>query len=89
MWRIAQEAVANAERHSGASRVSILWRCTGEHAVLEVSDNGKGFPIGKAGRLDSYGIMGMRERASSIGASLDIMSTEGRGTTVRCQLAGA
>jgi signal transduction histidine kinase len=88
MWRIAQEAVANAERHAQATRVTITWRCNEQEAVLEVSDNGRGFPIGKAGRIDSYGILGMRERASSIGATLDLLSAEGRGTTVRCQLRG-
>ena len=45
-----------------------------------------GFPIGTAGRLDSYGILGMRERASSIGATLDITSEPGKGTRVRCTL---
>lgn len=87
MWRIAQEAVTNVERHARATQVVITWRCNGERAVLEVADNGRGFPIGKAGRLDSYGIIGMRERASSIGATLDVISAEGEGTTVRCQLA--
>ena len=55
-------------------------------AALEITDNGRGFPIGRAGRLDSYGLMGMRERASSIGASLQIASQEGTGTRVRCTL---
>jgi signal transduction histidine kinase len=87
MWRIAQEAVTNVERHARATQVAITWRCDGERAILEVTDNGRGFPIGKAGRLDSYGIIGMRERASSIGATLDVISAEGQGTTVRCQLA--
>ncbi len=40
--------------------------------MLEVADDGDGFPIGQAGRLDSYGIIGMRERAASIGATLDV-----------------
>jgi signal transduction histidine kinase len=87
MWRIAQEALTNVERHSGASRVRILWRCNGESAALEVTDDGQGFPIGRAGRLDSYGILGMRERASSIGATLDLTSEPGKGTRVRCSLA--
>lgn len=86
MWRIAQEALTNVERHSGASHVRVLWRCNGESAALEVTDNGKGFPIGRAGRLDSYGILGMKERASSIGASLDIISQPEKGTRVRCSL---
>ncbi len=86
MWRIAQEAVTNIERHSGATRVRILWRCNGESAALDITDNGTGFPIGRAGRLDSYGILGMRERASSIGAALELTSEPGKGTRVRATL---
>jgi signal transduction histidine kinase len=89
VWRIAQEALVNVERHAGARRAEIRWHCSGQSAVLEIVDDGKGFPIGKAGRIDSYGIMGMRERASSIGASFDIMSEPGRGTLVRCVVAAA
>ena len=86
MWRIAQEALVNVERHAEARGVAVRWRCDGEAAALEIADDGKGFPVGKAGRLDSYGIMGMRERASSIGATLEVHSEEGRGTVVRCFL---
>ncbi|MEZ5244077.1 MAG: GAF domain-containing sensor histidine kinase [Acidimicrobiales bacterium] len=86
MWRIAQEALVNVERHAEARGVAVRWRCDGEAAALEIADDGKGFPVGKAGRLDSYGIMGMRERASSIGARLELHSEEGRGTVVRCFL---
>jgi len=86
LWRIAQEALVNVQRHSDAKGAAVRWRCDGEAAALEIADDGKGFPAGKAGRLDSYGIMGMRERASSIGATLEIHSEEGKGTVVRCFL---
>ncbi len=86
MWRIAQEALTNVERHADATQARVLWRCNGEAAALEITDNGHGFPIDRAGRLDSYGLMGMRERASSIGASLEITSQKGKGTRVRCTL---
>jgi signal transduction histidine kinase len=86
MWRIAQEALTNVERHARATDVMVIWRYDGDTATLEVTDNGRGFPTGRAGRLDSYGIMGMRERASSIGATLEITSQEGAGTRVRATL---
>ena len=86
MWRIAQEAVTNVERHARATQCTIRWRCDGESALLEVIDDGRGFPIGRAGRLDSYGILGMKERASSIGATIEITSKENVGTRVRCSL---
>ena len=87
LFRIAQEALANIEKHAEASRVTITWRCDGRTGVLEVTDDGAGFPIGRAGRLDSYGIIGMRERASSIGAVLSVDSEPGVGTRVRVVLA--
>ena len=86
MWRIAQEALVNVERHAEASGAAVRWRCDGNAAALEVADDGKGFPKGKAGRIDSYGVMGMRERATSIGATLELHSEEGRGTVIRCFL---
>jgi len=89
MWRIAQEALVNAERHSEATEVHLRWRCDSTQALLEISDNGKGLPEptnGSIGRPDSYGLTGMRERADSIGAALKFISTPGEGTKVRCQL---
>ncbi len=86
LFRIAQEALANIEKHAGAHHVTVTWQCDGANAELEVADDGKGFPTGRAGRLDSYGIVGMRERAASIGATLEVESTPGAGTRVRCLL---
>jgi signal transduction histidine kinase len=86
MWRVAQEALANVERHSRATAVRVVWRCDGERALIDVTDNGVGFDQSRAGRIDSYGVLGMRERASSIGATLEIVSAPGRGTRVRCIL---
>jgi hypothetical protein len=74
------------ERHSQATAVRIVWRCDGERALIDVTDNGVGFDHARAGRVDSYGVLGMRERASSIGARLEIVSAPGRGTRVRCSL---
>jgi signal transduction histidine kinase len=86
IFRIAQEALANVERHSGAERCLVRWWCEESGGMLEVRDDGRGFASGRDGRLDSYGILGMRERAASIGATLDVDSIEGVGTTIRCHL---
>ncbi len=86
LWRIAQEAIVNAERHSSGSRIDVFWYSDGAEAVAEVRDNGAGMPIGQAGRLDSYGMLGMRERAASIGANLSVESVPRRGVTVRVTL---
>lgn len=86
LWRIAQEAVTNVERHAKASQVTVTWACDGHHGTLVVVDDGIGFTDDRAGRLDSYGIVGMRERAASIGATLEISARPGGGTTVRCEV---
>ncbi|MGI8756975.1 MAG: histidine kinase [Acidimicrobiales bacterium] len=89
LWRIAQEAVTNVERHAQASRLVVTWHSDGHRALLLVVDDGVGFPNDRVGRLDSYGIVGMRERAASIGATLDVRANTGpgaTGTTVRCEI---
>lgn len=86
LWRIAQEAVTNALRHAGATTIRVTWRCRAEDAVLEVIDDGSGIEAGATARADSYGIVGMRERAAAIGARLDISASPRGGTVVRCEV---
>ncbi|MEJ7765684.1 MAG: sensor histidine kinase, partial [Acidimicrobiales bacterium] len=86
LLRIAQEALTNVERHADASCVIVSLRIRPEEAFLEVADDGQGFVRGEGGRLDSYGLVGMRERADAIGAALEIVSAPGQGTTIRCRV---
>ncbi len=86
IWRIAQEAVTNAERHSGARSLVLAWTTGEQEAELRVTDDGKGMPPSSARRQDSYGILGMQERADAIGGSLTIVSTPDQGTEVRLWL---
>ncbi|HYA67960.1 MAG TPA: histidine kinase, partial [Acidimicrobiales bacterium] len=84
--RVAREAVVNAERHARASKVSVLWRCGEDGALLEVTDDGVGIaPVPP--RASSYGLVGMRERADSVRAKLEISSRRGEGTVVRMRKA--
>jgi two-component system sensor histidine kinase UhpB len=80
-YRVAQEALSNAGRHSGAGRIEVSLRREAEGAELEVADDGRGFAFEEAER--GLGIAGMRERALLIGADLTIESRPGQGTTVR------
>ena len=83
----ASQALADATGpETAADRIGVWWGERDGRVWIEVADDGQGFPDGQAGRLDSYGLMGMRERAVSIGATLEIHSEEGRGTVVRCFL---
>ncbi|NNC81302.1 MAG: GAF domain-containing sensor histidine kinase [Acidimicrobiales bacterium] len=84
LWRIAQEAMVNVERHAEATTLNVKWISDGTTGVLEISDDGRGFTLGESGRIDSYGLVGMRERAASIGASMEVESAPETGTTIRC-----
>jgi signal transduction histidine kinase len=84
--RIAQEAINNAERHSGAHHIDVRWHCEVVGAELEVVDDGKGLSATAPLRRDAFGILGMRERADAIGARFGIVSPPGKGTMVRLQL---
>ncbi len=85
LWQIAREAITNTERHAQASQLSVGWRCTSRGAELTIADDGRGFKKG-TGRPDSYGLLGMRERAASVNAVLDIESEPGKGTRIRVAL---
>jgi signal transduction histidine kinase len=85
--RITQEAVTNALRHAGASRVRVsLGPSDGDgppSVVLRVVDDGTGFdPEARALRSRRLGLTSMHERAASLGGALTITSSPGRGTTV-------
>jgi two-component system sensor histidine kinase UhpB len=87
VYRVAQEALSNAARHSSAARVEVRLRRGGDGGVeLEVTDDGRGFAFDEAER--GLGIGGMRERALLIGGELTIESRPGHGTTVRLSVPG-
>ncbi len=87
VYRVAQEALSNAARHSGAQRVEVrLHRLGGGGVELEVADDGRGFAFDES--EGGLGIAGMRERALLIGGELTIESRPGRGTTVRLAVPG-
>ena len=83
MLRVAQEAVTNVRRHSGASTLWVEVVVTPPNALLRISDDGSGM---QAARPDSMGIKGMRERARRIGARLAIHERDGGGTVVELAL---
>jgi signal transduction histidine kinase len=85
LFRIAQEAVNNAVKHSGATEIGVRLTNNGGVLHLEISDNGQGLP--KARQLNQgIGLQIMKHRASIIGADLEIKSQAGTGVTVTCKL---
>jgi signal transduction histidine kinase len=81
LYRIAQEAIGNALRHSGSRRVRVCLHRRRGSVVLEVSDCGTGFD--PRARPAGLGLASMRERAASVGGRLTIAATPGAGTRVR------
>ncbi len=84
--RMAREALRNVERHASASRVTMRLETPDETSLeLRIEDNGVGFDPQEV-PAGHYGIVGLREQADLIGATLDIQSTPGKGTTLRVVL---
>jgi signal transduction histidine kinase len=83
LYRITQEALINVAKHARAENVAVLLDGRSGRVSLIVEDDGLGFdtkqPIGRRSR---FGLVGMRERVSLLGGTLDVESHPGRGTTV-------
>jgi signal transduction histidine kinase len=80
-FRVAQEALHNALRHSGASEISVSLARTRRRVILAISDDGTGFdPTLASGGL---GLASMRERAAAVGGVLRVSSAPGAGTQIR------
>jgi signal transduction histidine kinase len=86
LLRIAQEAVANAVKHGGASRIEIELAFNPENVRLTISDDGQGFSPDTAARTGHFGLPDMRERAQSMGSQLLIDSGSGRGARLSVEV---
>ena len=81
--RIAGEALANVTRHAHAAEVNVTLAYSSDRLQLIVADKGQGFdPDAVASTDDHFGLQGMRERTTSIGATLSVVSSPGAGTTI-------
>lgn len=85
LYRIAQEAVTNAVKHGGASRVRIELKSPPGQLVLAVTDNGRGFPDPRF-PSSGMGMHIMRYRAQVLGGTLTIRPAPGGGSVVRCSV---
>jgi two-component system, NarL family, sensor histidine kinase UhpB len=82
LFRIMQESLTNIARHSNATRVHISLSKTDDLINFRISDNGIGIKEGEIKSKKSFGIMGMKERAASLGGSLEIYNEKDLGTVV-------
>ncbi|MFG3284857.1 sensor histidine kinase [Streptomyces sp. NPDC048111] len=89
LLRIAQEALANAGRHAGASRVGVTLSFMGDEVSLDVRDDGRGFdPLDLPARSGTggFGLDGMRARAERIAGAVTVESEPGHGTAVSARV---
>lgn len=82
LFRIAQEALANVARHSGASRAEVELVYETDAVVLRVADDGRGFE--PTGDHPGFGLRSMRERLAKLGGELRVERAPGRGTRIVC-----
>jgi len=90
LFRIVQEAVANAARHSGAQSVRVELNSEVDRLSLVIEDDGRGFrtDVERRLRTRSLGIMLMQERADAVGVALVVESSPGRGTRIAVEVVG-
>jgi len=86
IFRIVQEAIGNALKHSGAERVSVRLATPDHRVLVAVADDGSGFDPAGPQAQRHLGLVSMRERAESIGGDLRIESAPGAGTTVSLEV---
>jgi PAS domain S-box-containing protein len=82
IFRIVQESLTNVARYAQASQVSVTLGLRENELGVEVRDNGCGFDVAEAARKKSFGLLGMRERASALGGHVDVVSAPGQGTVI-------
>lgn len=89
LYRVAQEALTNVARHAHATQVRMSITEISGAIRMEISDNGKSFPVKKtllAKNNKRLGLVGMRERVEMVGGKLVIESAPGKGTIVRAEI---
>lgn len=85
LFRIAQEALTNVARHSGASHVGMNLTAEGSKMRLAVEDDGHGLPADGRAERDGLGIVGMRARARNAGGELTLRSVNGSGVHIEVE----
>jgi PAS domain S-box-containing protein len=86
LYRIIQEALSNARRHAGASRVTVAFAMLDGRAHIRIQDNGRGFDPQRANGESRFGLRFMRERAEELGGCLAVISQPGQGACVEVEV---
>ena len=83
LYRILQESLTNIVKHSKATEVKVKLYAHSNKLTLEISDNGIGLPESPKVKPDSFGLIGMKERAFLLDADLSVTGKSGEGTTIK------
>ena len=87
LYRVLQEALTNIVRHAAAGHVSVMLQLGDREVTMLVEDDGRGFPRADAPHPpDRLGLLGIRERLSLVGGSLEIESAPGKGTALYARI---
>ena len=90
LYRVVQEALTNVARHAQASRVCLRLERKESAVIAFIEDDGQGFDIEKLEDREApergAGLLGIRERAASLGGSLSIRSRPGQGTRLTVEI---
>ena len=82
LYRIAQEALTNVERHARARHLRVVLQRNARRLVLRIADDGRGLAAARPSRESGLGLLHMRERAESTGGSLTVAARNGGGTEI-------
>ena len=85
-FRIFQEALTNVARHAEATTVRVSCHAPGDTLEITIADDGKGIPAGEEAKVESLGLLGMRERAELLGGRLQVTTDPSGGTRVTASL---
>src|SRR5262245_23347053 len=86
LYRVPQEALRNAEKHSGVDRIHVKLSASSDAVLLRVSDSGRGFSASEAESGPGLGLMSMAERVHSVGGELSVQSALNRGTHIEASV---
>jgi PAS domain S-box-containing protein len=86
VFRVLQESLTNASRHSQAKNVAVSLTRDGDEVTLMVRDDGAGFEAAGPRKAGSFGLLGLRERATLLGGDALVESEPGRGTTITLRI---
>jgi len=86
LWRVAQEALTNVEKHAGAQQVMLTLAVASHQVTLAICDDGAGISEGLLPVTGHYGLVGMHERVEGLGGELHVTQPPGGGTCVQARI---